>query len=102
MLNKILRILLGLVFVAFGLNGFFRMELIPVPDFHPFMQILVSSGYIYVVKMVNYLNELLKSYLEMVIETYMFYQKDTQTIKQTIKKDEIIRLFLLSNKESSN
>ncbi len=48
MLNRIARVLLGLVFVAFGINGFHTF--IPVPTFSPFMLILVSSGYIYFVK----------------------------------------------------
>ncbi len=42
------RILLGLIFFVFGLNGF--ITFIPVPEFHPFMQMLVDSGFIYVVK----------------------------------------------------
>ena len=42
------RILLGVIFLVFGLNGFFL--LIPVPEFHPFMQIMVDSGFIYVEK----------------------------------------------------
>lgn len=45
------RILLGLIFLIFGLNGFYTF--IPVPDFHPFMEILVSSGYIYLIKTVE-------------------------------------------------
>lgn len=48
MVNRIARVLLGLVFVTFGVNGFYTF--IPVPDLSPFMLILVSSGYIYVVK----------------------------------------------------
>lgn len=44
----IARVLLGLIFLIFGLNGFYTF--IPVPEFHPFMEILVSSGYIYLVK----------------------------------------------------
>lgn len=47
----IARILLGLVFLVFGLNGFYTF--IPVPEFHPFMSILVSSGYIYAVKSIE-------------------------------------------------
>lgn len=39
------RILLGITFVTFGLNGFYTF--IPVPKFHPFMEIMVSSGFIY-------------------------------------------------------
>jgi putative oxidoreductase len=45
------RIVLGLIFVTFGLNGFY--PLIAVPEFHPFMAILVTSGYVYVIKMVE-------------------------------------------------
>jgi hypothetical protein len=45
------RLLLGFTFVLFGLNGFHIF--IPVPPFHPFMQILVSSGYIYFIKAVE-------------------------------------------------
>jgi putative oxidoreductase len=44
----VFRFLLGLVFLILGLNGFYTF--IPVPAFHPFMQILVSSGYIYFIK----------------------------------------------------
>jgi len=45
------RIVLGLIFVTFGLNGFYTF--IPVPEFHPFMAILVSSGYIYAIKTIE-------------------------------------------------
>jgi hypothetical protein len=45
------RILLGLIFLVFVLNGFYTF--IPVPEFHPFMEILVSSGYIYLIKSVE-------------------------------------------------
>jgi putative oxidoreductase len=45
------RIVLGLIFVTFGINGFY--PLIAVPEFHPFMAILVTSGYIYVIKVVE-------------------------------------------------
>ncbi|MEX1135772.1 MAG: hypothetical protein WEB89_02645 [Balneolales bacterium] len=51
------RILLGLIFLIFGLNGFYTF--IPVPDFHPFMEILVSSGYIYLIKTVEVVGGLL-------------------------------------------
>lgn len=44
----IARILLGIIFVVFGLNGFFNF--IPVPELHPFMQMMVDSGFLYVVK----------------------------------------------------
>lgn len=47
------RSLLGIVFVVFGLNGFYTF--IPIPTFHPFLQILVSSGYIYFIKAVEVL-----------------------------------------------
>ncbi len=50
-LIHIARILLGLIFLVFGLNGFFLF--IPVPEFHPFVSILVSSGYIYLIKTVE-------------------------------------------------
>lgn len=49
--GRIARLLLGLIFVTLGLNGFHTF--IPVPTFHPFMQILVSSGYIYLIKAVE-------------------------------------------------
>lgn len=42
------RVLLGLLFLAAGMNGFYLF--FPVPDFHPFMQILSDSGYLYAVK----------------------------------------------------
>jgi putative oxidoreductase len=48
---KTSRILLGLIFLIFGLNGFYIF--IPVPEFHPFMEILVESGYIYLIKTVE-------------------------------------------------
>lgn len=51
------RVLLGLIFTVFGLNGFYTF--IPVPDFHPFMEILVSSGYIYLIKAVEVVGGLL-------------------------------------------
>ena len=50
-LQHIARYLLGTIFLVFGLNGFYTF--IPVPEFHPFMEMLVSSGYIYVVKAVE-------------------------------------------------
>lgn len=48
---KIARFILGLIFVIFGLNGLFTF--IPVPDFHPFMQQLVDSNLIMVVKILE-------------------------------------------------
>lgn len=51
------RILLGLIFLVFGLNGFYTF--IPVPEFHPFMEILVSSGYIYIIKTIEVMAGLL-------------------------------------------
>lgn len=45
------RWLLGSIFLIFGLNGFYLF--IPVPEFHPFMQLLVDSGYIYLIKTVE-------------------------------------------------
>jgi putative oxidoreductase len=48
---QVARFLLGLAFLIFGLNGFYSF--IPVPDFNLFMQVLVSSGYIYFIKAVE-------------------------------------------------
>lgn len=48
MAETIARYILGTIFLVFGLNGFYTF--IPIPEFHPFMEILVSSGYIYIVK----------------------------------------------------
>jgi len=48
---KSARIILGLIFLTFGLNGFYTF--IPVPEYHPFMKILVDSGYIYLIKVVE-------------------------------------------------
>lgn len=45
---KTTHILLGLIFVVFGLNGLYPF--IPVPEYHPFMEIMVSTGFIIVVK----------------------------------------------------
>jgi len=45
---KIAHILLGLIFVVFGLNGLYTF--IPVPEYHPFMEIMVSTWFIIVVK----------------------------------------------------
>lgn len=45
---KTAHILLGLIFVIFGLNGLYTF--IPVPEYHPFMEIMVSTGFIIVVK----------------------------------------------------
>ncbi len=56
-LEKIARVLLGLIFLIFGLNGFYTF--IPVPEFHPFMSILVSSGYIYAIKSIEVLGGIL-------------------------------------------
>ncbi|PTX18822.1 hypothetical protein C8N40_105111 [Pontibacter mucosus] len=47
----IARILLGLIFLVFGLNGFYTF--IPVPEYHPFMALLVSSGLIFFVKAIE-------------------------------------------------
>lgn len=44
----VVRILLGLEFLVFGINGFYTF--IPVPEPHPFMEILIASGFIYAVK----------------------------------------------------
>lgn len=51
------RILLGLIFLVFGLNGFYTF--IPVPEYHPFMALLVSSGLIFFVKTIEVLAGLL-------------------------------------------
>ena len=48
---RVARFVLGFIFVIFGVNGF--LNFIPVPPLHPFMQILVSSGYIYLIKTVE-------------------------------------------------
>jgi len=45
---KIAHIFLGLIFVVFGLNGLYTF--IPVPEYHPFIEIIVSTGFIIVVK----------------------------------------------------
>jgi len=42
------RWVLGVLLLVGGINGFFM--LVPVPEFHPFMALLVESGYLYVVK----------------------------------------------------
>ena len=47
------RIALGSIFLMFGVNGFYTF--IPIPEFHPFMTILVASGYIYVIETVEVL-----------------------------------------------
>lgn len=47
----IARNLLGLIFLVFGLNGFYTF--IPVPVFHPFMEIMVESGFIYIEKAIE-------------------------------------------------
>jgi len=52
------RIGLGLIFVTFGRNGFY--PLIEVPELHPFMAILVTSGYIYFIKVVEVAGGLLQ------------------------------------------
>lgn len=54
---KIAHILLGLIFVVFGLNGLYTF--IPVPEFHPFMEIMVSTGFIVVVKILEIIGGLL-------------------------------------------
>ena len=51
---QIARLLLGLLFVIFKLNGFFKF--IPLPPFHPFVQMLVATGYIYFVKAIEVLS----------------------------------------------
>ena len=44
-------VLLALQFIVFGLNGFFHF--IQVPEYHPFIKILVESGYLYMVKAIE-------------------------------------------------
>ncbi len=51
------RLLLGIIFVVFGLNGF--VTFIPVPELHPFMQMMVDSGFIYIVKALEVIGGLL-------------------------------------------
>lgn len=51
------RFLLGAIFVVFVLNGF--VTFIPVPELHPFMQMMVDSGFIYVVKALEVIGGLL-------------------------------------------
>lgn len=46
------RVALGLIVLLGGINGFVRI--VPVPEpLHPFIQLLVDSGYIYAVKVVE-------------------------------------------------
>ncbi len=45
------RYILSLIFIVFGLNGL--VTFIPVPEFHPFMELLVESGYLYLVKVLE-------------------------------------------------
>lgn len=51
----IVRILLGLVFFLFGLNGFVRF--LPIPAYHgaaqEFLQLLISTRYIFAVKAIE-------------------------------------------------
>lgn len=44
----IARLVLGLIFVVFGLNGF--INFIPAPDPHIFLELLISSKYLLIVK----------------------------------------------------
>ena len=48
---QIASILLGLIFVVFGLNGLYPF--IPVPEYHPFMELMVSTGFIIIVKILE-------------------------------------------------
>ena len=57
LISKIAQFLLGLIFVVFGLNGLFTF--IPVPEFHPFMEMMVSTGFITVVKVLEVIGGLL-------------------------------------------
>lgn len=45
------RVLLGLIFLLIPFNNFFRI--VPLPPYHPFMEIMVSSGFIYIVKVME-------------------------------------------------
>lgn len=47
----IARILLGFIFLIFELKGFYTF--IPVPELHPFMEIMVTSGFIYFEKAIE-------------------------------------------------
>ncbi len=50
---RVARLLLGIIFLVFGLNRFYTF--ISVPLLHTFLQILVSSGYIHIIKGVEVL-----------------------------------------------
>ncbi|WP_073852654.1 hypothetical protein [Pontibacter flavimaris] len=54
---QIARVLLGLIFLVIGLNGFYTF--IPVPEYHPFMEIMVTSGLILFVKAIEVMAGLL-------------------------------------------
>ncbi|MEK6481746.1 hypothetical protein WJR50_29650 [Catalinimonas sp. 4WD22] len=56
-ITTIAHILLGLIFVVFGLNGLYTF--IPVPKYHPFMEIMVSTEFIAVVKVLEIIGGLL-------------------------------------------
>lgn len=47
--TRIVQIIIGLIFFVFGLNGFLKFLPFPEPV-HPFMELLISSGYLYVIK----------------------------------------------------
>jgi len=55
--DTLCRWVLALAYAVFGLNGF--VTFIPVPELHPFMEILVASGYIYAVKLVEVVGAIL-------------------------------------------
>ena len=54
---QIASILLGLIFVVFGLNGLYPF--IPVPEYHPFMELMVSTGFIIIVKILEIVGDVL-------------------------------------------
>jgi len=56
-LLTISRFLLGLIFIVFGLNGLYTF--IPVPEYHPFMEIMVSTRFIVVVKVLEIIGGIL-------------------------------------------
>lgn len=56
-LLTISRLLLGLIFIVFGLNGLYTF--IPVPEYHPFMEIMVSTRFIVVVKVFEIISGIL-------------------------------------------
>lgn len=49
--TRIASILLGLIFVVFGINGLYTF--IPVPEFSPFMKIMVDTNFIIAIKLLE-------------------------------------------------